>query len=307
MSCRTLLFGAGQGALQYMANTASTRTFIGFLDNDENKQGTLFEGLPVYSPAQLGEIAFDQIVISTQWALDVYQQLLDDLNIPEEKVVLPQKNKLKKATPFDNPESLKLGRTIIRELNRLAMGNDIPLVVDFGTLLGLVRDNDIIQWDDDIDFSAPFEHAGQVEMIVLEFTQTHRDLADFTIERVTDKRGREVCILLKFTDPQSKLTQFTTSLCYRENADGHSLHMPSLGMWYAPEVHFSQLETIEWQGEKIQVPHQYREYLSFQYGDWQKPKKNIQLSDYAHLRKVEFADIQNADFKAKKVSEKHEV
>ena len=58
---------------------------------------------------------------------------------------------------------------------------------------------------------------------------------------------------------------------------------------------------MQWQGKQIQVPHQHREYLSYQYGDWITPKKDIQLSDYDNLQQVEFADIQAAGFTAQEL------
>lgn len=302
MKLKTLLFGAGQGALQYMINKADEQTFIGFLDNDRNKHGSVFEGLPIYSPDQLSELEYDQIVVSTQWALEVQNQLLNELNVPASKVILPNKNQLKKITPFINNNSLLLGRHIIASLNRLAMNQKLPLVADFGTLLGLVRDGDIIHWDDDIDFSIPLEFADSIENLLLAFSRSDTSKVTWRVERVAGDRNNIVGLLLKFDDPESLHSEFTTSICYRENREGKSVHMPSLGMWYSPEKHFKKIGSLGWNGETIQVPNEYEEYLTFQYGNWKVPKKDIQLSDYANLQKVDFADVQKAKFSAKIIS-----
>lgn len=302
MKRRTLLFGAGQGALQYMTNLSEECEFIGFLDNDEDKHGRTFEGLPIYSPKSLRELIFDEIVISTQWALDVQNQLLNELNVPPSKVILPNKNQLKKATPFVNPSSLLLGRHIIVSLNAMAMKQSIPLVADFGTLLGLVRDSDIIHWDDDIDFSVPLDFADSVENLLLAFVRVDTSKVRWKVERVEGKNNNFVGLLLKFDDPDGLHAEFTTSVCFRELVDGKSVHMPSLGMWYSPEKHFNDIDTLSWRGESVQVPSEYKEYLTFQYGDWNVPKKDIQLSDYANLQKIDFADVQQAKFSAKIIS-----
>ena len=45
MKLKTLLFGAGPGALIFMKNTQDEREFIGFVDNDAAKHGEQLQGL----------------------------------------------------------------------------------------------------------------------------------------------------------------------------------------------------------------------------------------------------------------------
>ena len=305
MKIRTLLFGAGPGALVYMENTAEQREFIGFLDNDQAKHGKHYQGLLIYPPASINTLQFDQVVITTQWALAVQKQLLDELGVPTAKVLLPEKNKLKKITPFAHPEGMALGRQIVKKISALALDIGIPLVADFGTLLGLVRDKDIIQWDDDIDFSIKDGYALEVERLLMRFVDESSTGLKWRIFKAKNGQGEITGMWLKFTDPRQQLIEFTTSLCFREVSDDLSLHMPSLGMWFSPRKHFDSVEYINWQDCTIPVPCDYANYLNFQYGDWQVPKKDIQLSDYANLRDVEFNDIKAANHSAEAILEQH--
>jgi hypothetical protein len=298
MKTRTLLFGAGQGSRQYMENNLGTRDFIGFLDNDKNKHGTEFEGLPIHNPEHLDDLQFDEIVISTQWAMEVQHQLLNELGVAADKVILPEKNQLKKITPFEHPKTMCLGRDIVTVISSLALSKRVPIVIDFGTLLGLTRDNDIIEWDDDIDFAAPIEANEQVEKLLLEFITKKQFGVIWKLEKVADSQNNISGLLLKFSDPKGELIEFTSSFSFRQNIDGKSVHMPSLGMWFAPQEHFAGVNTIDWRGQKVPVPLDHEAYLTFQYGDWKTAKKDIQLSDYANLQSVDFADIQQASFTA---------
>jgi hypothetical protein len=296
MKIKTLLFGAGPGAACFIDNTKNQREFVGFLDNDNAKVGTTVFDLPVYSPSSLASIEYDEIVITTQWAMAVKSQLLQECSVPAEKIVLPVKNQLKSEQPFYCQNSLALGRRIIKGLNQLAGEQSIPLVVDFGTLLGLVRDKDIIAWDDDIDFAAPQQYAAQVETLVLAFVKANPDI-NWRIEKVTDRNKLTTSILLKFSSDSEDLLIFTTSISFRVAQQGKSIHLPSMGMWYSPEKHFITFDKLHWHGESIQVPADYQGYLAFQYGDWNKPKKDIKLTDYAHLQDVTFDEVKRAAIK----------
>jgi hypothetical protein len=298
MKIKTLLFGAGPGACQYIENTSDKRLFLGFIDNNVNKQGDLYNGLPVYSPNDLGDLEYEQIVITTQWALEVEKQLVQGLNVSPEKVVLPNKNQLKKVTPFFHIETRELARHIIKSLNAVAVDISVPLVVDFGTLLGIVRDGDVIEWDDDVDFAVPDEYADKAANLLNKFIAVQCDDLIWKLEKVTCNQGELVGFLLKFIDPDKRMTSFVTSVSLRKYHKGVWLHMPSLGMWYAPKSHFEQVQLINWQGECIQVPNEFREYLTFQYGDWKTPKRDMQLSDYAHLNEIPFEQVKEAAIKS---------
>lgn len=297
MKIKTLLFGAGAGVANYIKNNITKCEFLAILDNDAEKHASVVHGVEVVSPSIISNYDFQQIVITTQWPLEVKLQLINELNVCEDKVIIPPKNQLKKITPFLHQDTLILGRTIIKLLSECALAEKVPFVVDFGTLLGLVRENDIIAWDDDIDFSLPESYASHgravIENFIAKIGHFYPSLK-WAVVTCKDKYDKVQGYVIEFNDSTSHLIEFKTSICLRHFENGNAIHMPSLGMWYAPEKYFKQICVLNWQGCNIPTPPDVNNYLTFVYGDWNKPKKDIQIGDYANINNVTFAQIKAA-------------
>lgn len=75
---KILLWGTGQVAetLWRQCQTLSQYDLLGFIDNNPEKQGSIFKGLRVYSPSILDEIRPDFIVILTDACDEIRQQIL---------------------------------------------------------------------------------------------------------------------------------------------------------------------------------------------------------------------------------------
>lgn len=293
MKIKTLLFGAGAGSKLFMENEINNRTFLAYIDNDIKKHNTFYEGMLIISPDDIEKYDFDEIVITTQWAKDVEKQLIEDVKINKAKIILPPKGLLRNLHPFKDNKTIKLARKIITKLSEEAFKEDIPLTIDFGTLLGVIRDGDIIPWDDDIDFTIPLESSLNIEGWLLKVVPMIDEKVHWTIDKHYDKE-KVVSYSIKFID--RFLKSFTTTVCMRGVKDDHSIHFLSLGLWYAPALHFEKTELVKWNGVNVQTPNKYEEYLSFVYGDWKVPKQNMTIDDYNHTAFVPFEELKEEVF-----------
>ncbi|TLT08742.1 hypothetical protein FE243_02245 [Aliarcobacter thereius] len=291
-----LLFGTGDGAKKYLLKNGANLRIIAAFDNDIKKHGTFFEDIRIYSPKEINNFDFDEIVIVSQWAKDIYEQLINELKIDKNKIYIPAKKEIKEASrPFEDDKTRELARRIITHISKSAIENNIPIMVDFGTLLGIVRDKDVIKWDDDVDFSIT------EEALNIDFSLWLKDIMnemDSTINfkiRTKIIENKNVSYILELEDNLNEIRfrNFTTSISLRHNIGKYSKHLPSGGMWYAPKIHFDKYEIMDWLGQKIYTPYNYKEYLTFLYGDWKTPKKDITMADYANLGNVEYSDFMN--------------
>lgn len=290
---KVLIFGTGNGAKKYLLKYGSSIEVIAAFDNDIKKHGTYLDKIRIYRPTEIKNFEYDEIIIVSQWAKEIYEQLINDLHLESIKIVIPAKSSIKEATkPFEDPKTRELARKIIKGISSQAIKDNISIFVDFGTLLGIVRDDDVIEWDDDVDFSItnlPFNfNFSQWLMSTIDKMK----LPVKTIISFKSIANENINYLIKFDDTNS-FRPFISSISFRKVVNENSIYMPSGGMWYAPKEHFEKYEILNWNGQDIFVPFDYENYLTFLYGDWKTPKKNITMSDYANLGKVDYESFKD--------------
>ncbi len=180
---------------------------------------------------------------------------------------------------------------------------DIKYYLDFGTLIGAVREKGLIPWDDDIDISLVNEGDYKKIPKVLEEIQRKSTLRTylFTFRPVdTRKRKKRRKEMIKkgksvykgyvtFTDIDNiRIAKIRTNkfwifgrgntcidiFCkYKFNnkiywlADGIENNVPL-------EYMSKELTTIDFCGLKCSIPKDYDKYLTYIYGDWKTPNES---------------------------------
>ena len=139
------------------------------------------------------------------------------------------------------------------EIIDLLNEKDIPYHLEGGVLLGIVRDGDLLPWDNDTDLSIKFKKF---------YTSSSFATADdIRVFKISDywlgcmKGGNRMDIFLKY------------------QVDGYRCWSAAGAFMRVDNKYYDGYELIEWNNRKLRVPKHYREYLTEKYGDWSVPQK----------------------------------
>ncbi|HEY4319058.1 MAG TPA: glycosyltransferase 61 family protein [Herbaspirillum sp.] len=83
---RILIFGTGAGGVSFYQRARSRYKVVGFLDNNRQKQGQALFGKVIYAPQTIDQLLFDKIIIVSDYYREIYQQLIGELAVSEQKV-----------------------------------------------------------------------------------------------------------------------------------------------------------------------------------------------------------------------------
>jgi len=284
---KTILFGTGGAAKNFLQNDKEKRKYIIAVDNDKNKHNKSFNNLKIISPKEIEHYEYDEIIIASFFGLEIREQLLN-MGMEKNKIILPSKNILKANNkyPFEDKATLNIAKQITKYIASLAVKKDVHLHIDWGTLLGVIRDKDLIKWDDDVDFSSLIDKYDKIfEFIKIALHSFAKNNSDINFEIHNLKNRIYTDILSK----SNAFNDFRIDIDFKYIKDGLACQVNN-DIWCNPAKHIEKLDIYQWEEVEIFIPNDVENYLTYTYGDWETPKKDCSLSDY---------NLNNLNFKGK--------
>ncbi len=209
-----------------------------------------------------------------------------------------------KNKTFSNPQhvenSIKLLKIIIRILDKYK----IKYYLDFGTLIGAMRDNALIPWDDDIDISLVNENEySKIPLVLKEIKEqygyrTYLHTFESTLKKHKKKHPKIVTPKIDFTTKNSyqiakvRDNRFWIfgrgAICidiFFKYTKKNQLHWFAFGQTNKISNQplkdgFSQ---IDFYGISCTIPTAYDSYLTSIYGDWKTPNESWVEADQVSL------------------------
>ena len=142
----------------------------------------------------------------------------------------------------------------------------------FGTLLGAVRENDFLDWDDNINIAVYEEDLlPKLETLKEKFIS-----CGFVFRKMVKERGTKLNLYRH--KHKSGIEGLFLNPLYYKNKYRFS------NKFKHPRKYFEKYGIIKFKGEIFRVPTPVHEYLSFLYKDWKTPIKLKDLKDYQKWR-----------------------
>lgn len=272
---KVIIFGASEGGKNFI-NKQSEYEILAIADNDVNKIGKYIKDYLIISPNDIFKYAFEKLIITSMHFYTIKKQLIDK-GLNPHLIIAPPKHFLKSVEyPFEHKNTLDFAKKSLKNLIENLNLFNINYFVDFGTLLGIVREGDLIPWDDDIDLSIPEKEINKLIANIDEIIKkiNHDTNCEY---HLNNDRKRITSIVLKFTGNNGVfIREFSLDIWIIHFDNGLAIQE----MNTVPEYHFLSNDTLDFEGTRINVPKEYKTYLRHTYGDWEIPKRNTTFADY---------------------------
>ena len=190
-------------------------------------------------------------------------------NISLKKVIDPYSMKriqLQKGNYHQRMKNMLLKTIDILDQNR------IKYWLEAGTLLGILRDGDLIPWDYDADLGILAQSADEIMKLRSKFFPNYwikrRKIQSHWIP------GDMRAIKVKTLWEKIRQINFHVDLFCVYPVQDKYRWVDSNALKHVDRKYYDTLSTIEWEGRTINIPNHAEEYLSLRYGNWKIPEQN---------------------------------
>lgn len=264
-----IVFGASKAGENFLKNQ-DEYSVLAIADNDFNKQGKYLNDILIIKPNQINEYNYDYIVIASMFIEGITKQLQEELFITKDKIVYVPKRllKIEERETFADIETKKIAHNYLKLLSEFFNKQGFKYFLNFGTLLGIVRDGDLIPWDDDIDLAVIKDFDEEQFLTTLKKVCA---LSNGEVEYLVKRKpelgivGIDVLVQAKNTHP------FTISVdLLIEDGDVYRLPIDVV-----PREYFTKQEEVMLDTLMLYGPAPVEQYLTYVYRDWKVVKKDV--------------------------------
>jgi hypothetical protein len=173
----------------------------------------------------------------------------------------------------------ELGRRLLLDAIDIFNAAGLPYAVDAGTLLGLVREGDLIPWDNDLDIMLPAADVPQLTRLYPQIrARGWRVSRTYTIPFDSDawRSGDPRVVKVRSKNPWGigpGSTLLDITIIY-PHGDYYWWEM-SGRVCRIDRTFFDGREEIRYAGRPLKVPRNYEQYLTHTYGDWRTPRPDF--------------------------------
>ena len=244
-------------------------------DNNSSLHGRKVNGVSVIGPDGIHAIEFDEVIVLT-WAYNQIKNQLLALNVPSCKISSVNKRLVTKSV-FQDQLIRSIALKFISDLCAFSFNCGLNIYIEAGTLLGIVREKDLLQWDTDIDFSVNNADIIPAFELLIQFSNIYNENYKVHINDISNgySGNGQITGFINIKSQSIPFDLFTRSI------EG-DLSVSKSGDFFACDAkHFNGIETLIYDDLFFTVPIDYEKYLASVYGsDWRVPKYNFSYADF---------------------------
>ncbi len=171
---------------------------------------------------------------------------------------------------------LEIAKKMLRDTVDILDACGIEYVLEAGTLLGIVRENRLLPWDNDVDITITEQFEQKLlkakwrfflKGYKLKIKRYTKDVGPFKKGTVRICKVRKLKNFKKYT----LLDIFIKRLIKDEYYWTVSVKRPVLKA--VPKRFYDERTELEWEGRLYKAPKDYEGFLEYSYGDWRTPVK----------------------------------
>ncbi len=188
------------------------------------------------------------------------------------------KKKGKKDKYLLQGKNLEVAEKMLEDVTRILEKHNVRYWLDFGTLLGIVRERRLLPWDYDMDISIFEDDRQKVHDVVMPeikksnyriYSRYHHIENHDVIKKGEFRAFRVKNYRWKFFRGYVNMDIF---VMYKKDDyhywyELHNIHR-------IPSKLIEEFDTIEFNGKMYTIPKLYDEYLTYHYGNWRIPVKD---------------------------------
>ena len=169
-------------------------------------------------------------------------------------------------------------RKMLKEICRILDKNEIPYTLEGGTLLGIIREDRLLPWDNDLDITIKDDYLEKIISIRWKFwlagyrTRIRRSIKDMphfpkgSVRLIKIQTRR-----LFFFKGVDLLDIFVKTKVDDKYFWTVAIKKPVLKS--VPYHFYEELSKHTFDGYEYSIPQNYDDYLTYRYGDWKTPVK----------------------------------
>ena len=191
-------------------------------------------------------------------------------------------------------KNLNIALRILHDVTIELENASIPYWLEGGTLLGIIRENRLLPWDNDMDISMyKIDQRKLLQIMIKLFFKGYRlSIKHYRKDIGPFRKGELRMIKVRNFEPFFRKGKVMLDIFLKRKIKNEyfwTVGVKSPVLKSSPAEFYEELGWTEFNGKKYMISKDYKGYLTYRYGDWKTPVKtwNFKKDDKAIVQEKE--------------------